>query len=109
MPNPNIRLHASKGGKARRRNLTRSKLDALLTPLESPADAKRRLEVIQRLVLEQQITTAMGSAATRTVEIWLRAEISQLDREKIKELEGKVHELMTELKKARSSSGMRMA
>ncbi|MDZ4863116.1 MAG: hypothetical protein SGJ01_06675 [Gemmatimonadota bacterium] len=81
--------------------------DEMLTPLTSPADAKLRLEDIQKWALSGIVTTAQASAATRTVEIWLRAEVSELDRQKLRELEQKTIDLAQELKKARS--GIRVA
>lgn len=105
MANPNIKLYAAKGGRnSARRKLTVAKLDQLLQPLQSPQDAKERLERIQRWVIEGLIAPTAGNTAVRSVEIWLRAEAYEQDRHRIKALEEQIVVLEQALANARASS-----
>ena len=89
---PNIGKLSDPGRSFPRRRgvLNNFELDQLREPLATPAEAKRRFELIQSWVLAKRVTPTQGK-------IWLRAEVAEQDRTRMAELEEVVERLRNEL------------
>jgi hypothetical protein len=72
-----------------------------LPRLDSPLNAKLRLEVIQNSVMSGVLSGAEAGAAVRACEVWLKADAHETDRNRVRSLEKKLDELEKELATAR--------
>lgn len=91
-----------KGGRARaRKRLTLDRVEEEFGPLDTPDDAKRRLDVLGRWIASGLLAGAPGGAAVRSVEVWLRGYEAELDRDRLKAAEKRIAELESELARAR--------
>ena len=98
MANPHIGQHASKGGKAAaKRKLTLDRVERELGSLESVEDAMRRLDRLNLWISAGMLSGSQGSAAVRSIEVWLRGHESRLTEKVVEELAGEVHRLKSEL------------
>ena len=99
MANPDIRHHASKGGRAAaRRRLTLDRVERELPPLDSVDSAMQRLDRLGLWITAGMLTGSAGSAAVRSVEVWLRGHESRLTEQVVEELAGELHRLKAELR-----------
>ena len=101
--NMDIGKHASKGGDAKqaKRMAALAARAVDMPPLDSVENAKARLEIINDLVVSGLLAGSQAGAAVRAVEVWLKAEAHEMDRNKIRELTAQLELLEAELKKAR--------
>ena len=100
MPNPNIAIQASKGGKAAaRRKLSLERVERELPPLDSLEAAMVRLDRVGLWAAAGMLTGSVASAVVRSVEVWIRGHESKLTREVVEELKSEVNRLKTELGK----------
>ena len=98
MVNPDIRHHASKGGRAAaRRRLTLDRVERELGHLESVEDAMRRLDRLNLWISAGMLSGSQGNAAVRSIEVWLRGHESRLTERVVEELQGHVKRLKAEL------------
>jgi hypothetical protein len=96
--NPTIHQHASAGGHAKaRRRLTLERVEREFGPLETEADAMRRLDLLGRWSASGLLAGSVASAAVRSVEVWLKGHADQLVRERLKAAEARARELESEL------------
>ena len=99
MPNPEIGKHASQGGKAAaKRRLTLDRVEAELGPLETVADAMRRLDRLNLWISAGMLSGSQGGAAVRSIEVWLRGHESRLTEKVVEELAVEVKRLKSELR-----------
>lgn len=75
-------------------------LNRRLGSLKTPKQAQQQLSLLYRLGLSAKITSAMVSACTKTIDVWLKAQNLHDDRLTIAELERRIKELQAELKEA---------
>ncbi len=86
------------GGKASgKARLTLSRVEAELGPLETIQDAMRRLDRLNLWISAGMLSGSQGSAAVRSIEVWLRGHESRLTEKVVEELAGEVHRLKSEL------------
>jgi hypothetical protein len=99
----NTKERAALGGEAKqaKRNAALAARAATMPPLDSVENAKARLEIINDLAVSGMLPGSQAGAASRSIEIWLRAEAHALDLHRLKELERTITELEAELKNAR--------
>ena len=97
--NPDIARHASEGGraKARRARLTLERVESELGSLESVEDAMRRLDRLGLWIAAGMLTGSAGSAAVRSIEVWLRGHESRLTERVVEELQADLERLKAEL------------
>lgn len=69
--------------------------------LDTPANAKLRLEIISNAALKGAITAANAGAQERLHREWRETYFAELDLRRLKALEGRVRELEQELEQAR--------
>ncbi len=99
MANPDIRHHASKGGRAAaRRRLTLDRVERELPPLDSVDSAMQRLDRLGLWITAGMLTGSAGSAAVRSVEVWLRGHESRLTEQVVEELSGELQRVKAELR-----------
>jgi hypothetical protein len=103
MPNPHIGAHAASGGRAKAsKHLTVEKVQAAFGgPLQTPEDAKRRLELIGEWTCGGLLPGSVAGSACRSVEVWLKCYESEIDRERLKTAEARIGELEAEVAAAR--------
>ena len=98
MANPLIGKHASKGGRAAaRRKLTLERVERELGPLDTVDDAMRRLDRLGLWITAGMLTGSAGSAAVRSVEVWLRGHESKMTQEVVEALKADVARLKADL------------
>ena len=97
--NPDIARHASEGGraKAKRARLTLERVERELGALECVEDAMRRLDRLGLWIAAGMLTGSAGSAAVRSIEVWLRGHESQLTERVVEELQKDVTRLKAQL------------
>lgn len=88
----------ARGGRARRK-LTVADVERELGSLETPADAKRWLRQAYVWAAAQLLSGSAGNACVGACREWLKAHAEQVDAERVKALEGRLHELESELAK----------
>ena len=99
MANPEIHKQASKGGKAAaRRRLTIERVERELPPLNSVDSAMQRLDRLGLWITAGMLTGSAGSAAVRSVEVWLRGHESRLTEQVVEELSGELQRVKAELR-----------
>lgn len=101
--NPNIGIHASKGGEAKQSKRVAalaSRVNAL-PPLDSLENAMVSLEMIRNLALSGLVTGSQSGSAVRACEAWIKAKSLDVDTRRLRELERTITELEADLKKAR--------
>ncbi len=99
MANPDIRHHASKGGRAAaRRRLTLDRVERELPLLDSVDSAMQRLDRLGLWITAGMLTGSAGSAAVRSVEVWLRGHESRLTEQVVEELSGELQRVKAELR-----------
>ena len=74
---------------------------AALPALDSPENAKVRLEVISTLSITGSLPGSQAAAAVRAIEVWVKAEQLRQDRDRLRTLEHEVERLERELSAAR--------
>ncbi len=98
--NREIAKHARTGGRAKaRRRLTLDRVETELGQLETPEDAMRRLDRLGLWITAGMLSGSAGSAAVRSVEVWLRGHESKLTERVVEELQADVSRLKGELAK----------
>ncbi len=99
MPNPQIASQASKGGRAAaRRRLTLERVELELPPFDSVDSAMQRLDRLGLWITAGMLTGSAGSAAVRSVEVWLRGHESRLTEQVVEELSGELQRVKAELR-----------
>ena len=107
MPRPFDSASARSAGKAsgaarrQARRLTLEQVEEALGPLETEADAKRRLERLGVWLTAGMVSGSQGGAAVRATETWLKANHEQFDRDRLRAAEKEVKELKQELASVR--------
>ena len=98
---PGIARFAREGGRASglaRRRLTLADVEAALPPaLDTPERIRMALELVQRWACGGLLSGSVAGSAVRAGEAALKLYESQLDRERIEDLERKIAELEAEL------------
>jgi len=85
-----------RSGQARRR-LTLEDVERDLPTLRTLEDAQKRLDVVSQWALAGLVTGVVCGSVVRACEVWIRAQGEQLDRDRVKVLEGRIAELEGEL------------
>ncbi len=85
-----------RSGKARRR-LTLERVEEELGPLETIADAMRRLDRLGLWISAGMLSGSQGGAAVRSIEVWLRGHETRLTERVVDDLQADVERLKTEL------------
>ena len=99
MPNPQIASQASKGGRAAaRRRLTLERVESELGALETVSDAMRRLDRLNLWISAGMLSGSQGSAAVRSIEVWLRGHESRMTEQVVEELSGELKRVKAELR-----------
>lgn len=91
-----LRERGSRGGHAtanRHREGPDTIEEEALGELESFADAKRRLDLVCRSVLSGQITRERADPAIRALREWCSAHQSEVEEEKLEELEHRLEQI----------------
>lgn len=81
-----------------------ARLEAVLAdwpPLDSEANAKRRLEILGTASAHGLLPGTQAGSAVRSIEAWIRVREHELDRARLAELEARLAELEAELAVAR--------
>jgi hypothetical protein len=87
------------GGQAKEANIAaeRRRYTDAMPPLDSPENCKRRLEVIQDMTLRGLLAGSAAGAAVRSCEAWLKAYQTEIDRNRMRELERQIETLEKQL------------
>ena len=81
--------------------MTLDRVEAELPPLDCPDHAKGRLAKLCNWTAAGLLPGSVAAAAVRAVEVWLKANDSQLERERLREAEKRIADLEQELSRAR--------
>ena len=85
--NREIAKHSREGGRAKaRRRLALERVENELGPLTTVEDAMRRLDRLGLWIAAGMLTGSAGSAAVRSVEVWLCGHESRLTERVVEEL-----------------------
>lgn len=96
--NREIAKYAPAGGRAKaRRSLTLDRVEAELGPLETVQDAMRRLDRLNLWISAGMLSGSQGSAAVRSIEVWLRGHETRLTEKVVEELSAEVQHIKNEL------------
>ena len=87
-----------RGGKASAKGrLTLTRVEAELGPLETVEDAMRRLDRLNLWISAGMLSGSQGSAAVRSIEVWLRGHESRLTERVVEELHDEVERLKAQI------------
>lgn len=86
--------------KEARRTEARENLADQLVPFDTIEAVKGNLEILARMAATGVVTGSAAGAAVRACEVWLRANETELDTRRIRELELQVRELEASLRQA---------
>ena len=92
---------SGKARKVKAERLTLERVEAELGPLETVEDAMCRLDRLGLWITAGMLSGSAGGAAVRSVEVWLRGHESQLSRELVEGLRGRLDELEAQVKRSR--------
>lgn len=103
--NREIGAEGWKGGTATAANRVQAALAIAgdLPPLETPADARYRLDLVFRLGLAGTLAGSVAGAMVRSCEVWVRAFEVEVSAKRVRELDDRVLELEKELKRYRGA------
>ena len=93
-----------KGGRYKKpRPPTLAEIELLLPPLDSIESAMTRLDMVGKWALAGMVAGGVAGAAVRSVEVWLKAQDSQLTQKVVTELKADLDRVKAELKQRRGS------
>ena len=96
----NASVMGKRGGRASgetRKRLSLARVERELGPLETVEDAMRRLDRLGLWIAAGMLTGSAGSAAVRSIEVWLRGSEAKLTQRVVEQLAGEVKRLKAEL------------
>jgi hypothetical protein len=103
----NARQKGRQGGKqSSKRRLSLKRVEAELGPLESIEDAMRRLDRLGLWITAGMLSGSAGSAAVRSVEVWLRGHEGKIAAETVTALGADVARLKAALAGTRAKPGI---
>ena len=92
--------HAAKGGRAAKGELTLTRVQETLPPMDSPANVKLALETIRAWALAGMIPGSVLNGVVRIHQDWIAAHDSQMDRQLLRDAEERIQELEDQLRRA---------
>ncbi len=81
------------------KRLSLERVERELGPLETIEHAMRRLDRLGLWIAAGMLSGSQGSAAVRSIEVWLRGHESKLTREVVEKLKSEVHRRKADLKR----------